>query len=130
MLEANSGQLIAPVCGASKPNASNRPKNSTLAFDSISSGREFRGTVARISGDHATCVFNNVPAGMYAVAAFHAEQNEHQMQFGAFGRPKQGYGFSGNPSASMGPPTFANNRHLLWYAVRNFLLAPAPVPAA
>jgi alpha-beta hydrolase superfamily lysophospholipase len=25
---------------------------------------------------------------------------------------------------------YSNNRHLLWYAVRNFLLAPAPVPAA
>jgi esterase/lipase len=25
---------------------------------------------------------------------------------------------------------FGNNRHLLWYAVRNFLLAPAAIPAA
>jgi pimeloyl-ACP methyl ester carboxylesterase len=27
-------------------------------------------------------------------------------------------------------PGFSNNRHLLWYAVRNFLAAPAPVPAS
>ncbi len=26
-------------------------------------------------------------------------------------------------------PLFSNNRHLLWYAVRNFLAAPAAVPA-
>ena len=25
---------------------------------------------------------------------------------------------------------YSNNRHLLWYAMRNFLLAPAPIPAA
>jgi uncharacterized protein (DUF2141 family) len=70
-------------------------------------GRELRGTAARISGNQATCVFANVPPGTYAVAAFHAEQNERQMQFGAFGKPKQGYGFSGNPSSSMGPPSFS-----------------------
>ena len=27
-------------------------------------------------------------------------------------------------------PGFSNNRHLLWYAVKNFLAAPAPVPAS
>ena len=25
---------------------------------------------------------------------------------------------------------YSNNRHLLWYAVRNFLLAPPAIPAA
>ena len=70
-------------------------------------GRELRGAVARISGNQATCVFNNVPPGTYAVAAFHAEQNETRMQYGAFGKPKQGYGFSGNPSSSFGAPTFS-----------------------
>ena len=70
-------------------------------------GREARGTVARISGNRATCVFNNMPPGTYAVAAFHAEQNEMRMQYGAFGKPKQGYGFSGNPSSSFGAPTFS-----------------------
>jgi uncharacterized protein (DUF2141 family) len=70
-------------------------------------GREARGTVARISGNQATCVFANMPPGTYAVAAFHAEQNETRMQYGAFGKPKQGYGFSGNPSSSFGAPSFS-----------------------
>jgi uncharacterized protein (DUF2141 family) len=61
-------------------------------------GHEMRGTVARISGHQATCVFSGVKPGRYAVAAFHAEQNESQLQYGAFGKPKQGYGFSGNAS--------------------------------
>jgi uncharacterized protein (DUF2141 family) len=43
-------------------------------------------------------VFSGLKPGRYAVAAFHAEQNESQLQYGAFGKPKQGYGFSGNAS--------------------------------
>jgi uncharacterized protein (DUF2141 family) len=61
-------------------------------------GQEMRGTVARINGQQAMCVFGGVKPGRYAVAAFHAEQNETQMSYGAFGKPKQGYGFSGNAS--------------------------------
>jgi uncharacterized protein (DUF2141 family) len=71
-------------------------------------GREFRGAVAPIRGQRATCVFGNVPPGTYAIAAFHAEHNEAQIETGAFGKPKQGYGFSGNPSGSFGPPSFSD----------------------
>lgn len=30
------------------------------------------------------------------------------METGAFGKPKQGYGFSQNPSSGFGPPSFAS----------------------
>jgi uncharacterized protein (DUF2141 family) len=70
-------------------------------------GREFRGVAAPVKGQQATCVFNNIPPGTYAVAAFHAEQNETRMEFGMFGKPKQGYGFSRNPSSTFGPPSFS-----------------------
>ena len=49
---------------------------------------------------------NGVPAGKYAIAVFHAEHNETQMETGMFGKPKQGYGFSNNPSSTFGPPSF------------------------
>ena len=48
------------------------------------------------------------PPGTYAVAVFHAEQNETRMETGAFGKPKQGYGFSRNPSSGFGPPEFTD----------------------
>jgi uncharacterized protein (DUF2141 family) len=70
-------------------------------------GRELRGAVGRIRGHQATCVFNNVPEGVYAVAVFHAERNETQMDYGMFGKPKQGYGFSRNPSSTFGAPSFS-----------------------
>ena len=69
-------------------------------------GAEVKGVVARPAGQQATCVFSGVPAGTYAVAVFHAEQNETQIQTGVFGKPKQGYGFSRNPSSTFGPPSF------------------------
>jgi uncharacterized protein (DUF2141 family) len=70
-------------------------------------GRQFRGAVAPIRNGQATCVFGGLPAGTYAVAVFHAEQNETRMETGAFGKPKQGYGFSRNPSSGFGPPDFS-----------------------
>jgi uncharacterized protein (DUF2141 family) len=70
-------------------------------------GQESRGVIARIKGGQATCVFNGLKPGSYAVAAFHAENNETQMQYGLFGKPKEGYGFSRNPPSRMGAPAFA-----------------------
>jgi uncharacterized protein (DUF2141 family) len=70
-------------------------------------GREMRGAVGPIRGQSATCTFGNLPAGTYAVAVFHAERNEARIETGAFGKPKQGYGFSGNPSSGFGPPSFS-----------------------
>lgn len=70
-------------------------------------GQESRGVVAKIESGQATCVFSGLKPGRYAIAAFHAENNETQMQYGLFGKPKEGYGFSRNPSSSMGAPAFA-----------------------
>jgi uncharacterized protein (DUF2141 family) len=69
-------------------------------------GQEMRGVVARPDGQRAACVFNGIPPGSYAVAVFHAEKNETQLEYGMFGKPKQGYGFSRNPSSTFGPPDF------------------------
>ena len=66
-----------------------------------------RETVGRIEKGKAKCNFGSVPNGTYAVAVFHAERNEAQIETGAFGKPKQGYGFSSNPSSGFGPPSFS-----------------------
>jgi uncharacterized protein (DUF2141 family) len=69
-------------------------------------GREMRGAGAQIKNGSATCLFSGVPAETYAVAGFHAEHNETQMETGLFGKPKQGYGFSNNPSSIFGPASY------------------------
>lgn len=69
-------------------------------------GREASEVTGKISGGMATCTFKSVPEGTYAVAVFHAEKNERKMDIGMFGKPKQGVGFSRNPSIAFGAPSF------------------------
>lgn len=71
-------------------------------------GRELREIVSRISGGKASCAFGSVPDGTYAIAVFHAENNEKTLETGLFGQPKQGVGFSRNPSITFGPPGFSS----------------------
>ena len=69
-------------------------------------GLQFRGALGKISAGSATCRFEDVPPGTYAVALFHAEHNETKMEFGLFGQPKQDYGFSRNPDTTFGALDF------------------------
>ena len=78
--------------------------NSAATFPK--SGQEFKGVVAPISGQYASCTFTDVAPGLYAVAFFHAEKGETKMRTGFFGQPEEGYGFSRDAKGSMGPPAF------------------------
>jgi uncharacterized protein (DUF2141 family) len=102
----SSGRLTVSVGGVRNDSGSVRCGLYSSPDGFREPGREMRGAVAHIKDGHATCVFSGVPAGTYAVAVFHAEHNETQMETGFFGKPKQGYGFSNNPSSTFGPPSF------------------------
>jgi uncharacterized protein (DUF2141 family) len=78
--------------------------NSAATFPT--DGQEFMGAVGTPANQQATCTFNNVPPGTYAVAYFHAENGETKLRKGLFGQPEQGYGFSRNATGTMGPPSF------------------------
>jgi uncharacterized protein (DUF2141 family) len=91
------GRLSVSVTGARNDSGSMRCGLYSSADGFREPGREMRGAVAQIKNGHATCVFSGIPAGTYAVAVFHAEHNETQMETGLFGKPKQGYGFSTTP---------------------------------
>ena len=47
-----------------------------------------------------------VPAGTYAAAVFHDEDGDGVISKRFLGMPKEGYGFSNDPSAYFGPPTW------------------------
>ena len=102
-----SGSIVVPVSGVQDDNGVVRCGLYNSADGFREPGEEFKGSVARISGGKATCVFNNVPAGTYAVAVFHAENNETTLETGMFGKPKEGYGFSRNAGGGFGPPSFS-----------------------
>lgn len=66
----------------------------------------WRSVDASLHDAKAVCDFGSVPAGNYAIAVFHAEQGEANISYGFLGKPKQGVGFSNNPSITFGPPDF------------------------
>ena len=68
----------------------------------------FMNTTAAISGSTATCTFNNVPSGSYAVAFFHDRKMNNKMQKNFLGIPQEGYGFSNDAKPrGFGPPSFS-----------------------
>ena len=102
------GRLFVPVSGLRNDEGVVRCGLYAAPGAFPKAGQESRGVVARIKAGEATCVFNGVKPGTYAVAAFHAENGETRMQYGLFGKPKEGYGFSRNPPSGMGAPDFAS----------------------
>ncbi len=62
-----------------------------------------------ISRGRATCVFNNVRTGTYAIAFFHDAKMTGKMVKNMLGIPQEGYGFSNDAKAgAMSPPSFSD----------------------
>lgn len=47
-----------------------------------------------------------LPKGKYAISAFHDQDGDGKLRTGAFGVPKDPYGFSNNAKGFFGPPAF------------------------
>jgi uncharacterized protein (DUF2141 family) len=54
----------------------------------------------------AWVVFTGLPAGTYAAAILHDENDDQKMNKNFLGLPKEGYGFSNNAMGTFGPPSF------------------------
>ena len=63
-------------------------------------------TVAPIDHQHATCHFEGVPPGDYAVVVVHDRNGNGRLDKNFFGLPAEGVGASNNPAARFGPPKF------------------------
>jgi uncharacterized protein (DUF2141 family) len=69
----------------------------------------FMNATAPIAGSRATCTFNNVPSGSYAVAFFHDRNMNNKMPKNFLGIPQAGYGFSNDAKPKgFGPPSFTD----------------------
>lgn len=69
-------------------------------------GREFKGALAELTGTNVVYTFTNIPAGTYAVAAFHDANSNSKLDRNFLGLPKEGYGFSRGATGRLGPPVF------------------------
>ncbi len=66
--------------------------------------KSFRKGKATIYGGNAVMLFTDVPAGDYAIAILHDENDDLKMNKSWLGLPKEGYGFSNNVMGMFGPP--------------------------
>ena len=66
----------------------------------------FATAVVPISDGQAIAVFEEVPAGPFAVSVFHDEDSNGELNSAALGIPSEPYGFSGDARDLFGPPSF------------------------
>ena len=65
---------------------------------------------AKIKNKTSSLVFEAVPQGAYAIAVFHDENGNNQMDKNFLGIPKEGYGASKNKLPFASAPTFKDNK--------------------
>jgi len=64
--------------------------------------------VIKIRDTQARCVFVDVPPGSYALAVIHDENMNGRLDTNWLGMPTEGYGFSNDAKAMLGPPSFSD----------------------
>lgn len=78
-------------------------------FDSESSygaGKPVRSAAVKVAGTDAETVFAGLPAGRYAVKAFHDVDGDGQMAVNPFGMPSEPFAFSNDAVGNMGPASW------------------------
>jgi len=63
-----------------------------------------------VSNKQAWVLFTDLPAGNYAVAILHDENDDQKMNKTMLGLPAEGYGFSNNVMGAFGPPSWSRAR--------------------
>jgi uncharacterized protein (DUF2141 family) len=76
--------------------------DTAAAFDGASA-RPVAATAVPASGNRIVAAFENLPAGDYAVKAFHDVNGDGEMNTNPFGMPVEPYAFSNNAVGNMGP---------------------------
>jgi uncharacterized protein (DUF2141 family) len=64
----------------------------------------------KIEGGRARVVFEGIPPGDYAVAAYHDENGDGKLDTGFLGIPSEGLASSNDAKGFMGPPSFEKAR--------------------
>jgi uncharacterized protein (DUF2141 family) len=80
------------------------PKNASVAF---------RLSYAPISTGKSTLILEGIPAGIYAIACYHDENNNGKLDSNLLGIPVEGTGASNNARGSMGPPKFQDAKFVI-----------------
>ncbi|MFM7972651.1 MAG: DUF2141 domain-containing protein [Betaproteobacteria bacterium] len=77
---------------------------------SFPDGEGSRTVSAPISGHQASCVFDELPPGTYAVAVVHDENGNGKLDKNFLGIPSEGYGDSNNRTYAASSPKWEESR--------------------
>ena len=77
------------------------------------SDKEYKGVYVEASREIVSYIFEEIPAGTYAIAVFHDLNMNKILDKNLFGIPKEGYGFSNNVFGIVGPPDYLDASFLL-----------------
>ncbi|MDZ4715385.1 MAG: DUF2141 domain-containing protein [Cytophagales bacterium] len=68
------------------------------------------GKTVRAAAGQVVVLFDNVPAGEYAVSVIHDTNENGKLDSNFFGIPTEGFGFSNDAMGMFGPPSFDKAR--------------------
>jgi uncharacterized protein (DUF2141 family) len=66
----------------------------------------FQGKLVNAAKGTVEVIFENLPAGEYAISILHDANQNGKMDTNWIGIPKEGYGFSNDVIGTLGPPSF------------------------
>ena len=75
--------------------------------------RDWIGTDGRSAKVPMIFTINNLPEGVYAISAYHDENENQKLDTGWFGIPKERYGCSNDAKGNMGPPKYEDAKFQL-----------------
>jgi uncharacterized protein (DUF2141 family) len=78
----------------------------------------FRRGLATPKGGKSHVLFTNIPHGTYALAVFHDEDKDFEMDTNFVGVPQERYGFSNGARGTLGPPDWKDARFKLDAAMK------------
>ena len=70
-------------------------------------GKQYKGKTTAISENASQVVFSGIPSGSYAVAVYHAKNNNNVLDKNYLGIPTESYGFSNNARRTFSAPSFS-----------------------
>ena len=74
--------------------------------ESYDAGQAVRGLAVDVATGQTEATFRGLPAGDYAMRAFHDVNGDGQMNTNPFGMPVEPYAFSNNARGNMGPASW------------------------
>lgn len=76
-------------------------------------GKPVQCVTAPVKANKSVALFENIPAGTYAISVFHDANNNNKFDVNFVGMPKEGYGASGNKLPFAAAPAFKANQFVL-----------------